>query len=437
MANAKDPATFNVKAVSVETGLKPDTLRAWERRYGLPAPRRSSGGHRLYTQRDIDILKWLVARQREGLTISNAVDLWNHLSEGGKDPLTMPEYQESTRPSASDRVVTGESVSELRRQWVEACLDFDEAAAEQVLSEAFALYPVETVVVEILRGGIAEIGEGWFEGEVVVQQEHFASQLGLRRLEALLASTPPPSRPERILLVCPPGEQHTFGLLLLTLLLRRRGYSTIYLGANVPIARLEQAIESAKPRLVVAVAQLVDTAASLRDMGLFLQKAGVPMAYGGRIFNRLPMLRDHIPGHHLGELIREAPDALDNLIAHPRPVPSIEETARAYPEALAAYREALPLIEHAVVERLQGMGVPTAGWQAINEYMANGITAALRLGDLSILDGEIDWVSGLISNLGEEDGQLSQYLSAYREAVSTEVPDGAGLILDWLEGHVS
>ena len=46
----------NLKAVSVETGLSPATLRAWERRYGLVKPERSLGGHRLYSEHDIEVL---------------------------------------------------------------------------------------------------------------------------------------------------------------------------------------------------------------------------------------------------------------------------------------------------------------------------------------------------------------------------------------------
>ena len=57
--------TYNLKVVIKETGIAADTLRAWERRYGLPMPERSSGGHRLHSQRDIDIVKWLMSRQRE------------------------------------------------------------------------------------------------------------------------------------------------------------------------------------------------------------------------------------------------------------------------------------------------------------------------------------------------------------------------------------
>lgn len=88
----RDTPTFNLKAVVQETGIKPDTLRAWERRYGLPEPNRSSGGHRLYSQNDIDTLLWLMSRQNEGMTISRAVDLWRSLESEGRNPLRVPEY---------------------------------------------------------------------------------------------------------------------------------------------------------------------------------------------------------------------------------------------------------------------------------------------------------------------------------------------------------
>src|SRR5512135_1445287 len=78
---------FNLKVVLKETGLGADTLRAWERRYGLPVPQRTQGGHRLYSQRDIETIKWLMARQAEGLSISRAVDLWNKQNASGSDPL--------------------------------------------------------------------------------------------------------------------------------------------------------------------------------------------------------------------------------------------------------------------------------------------------------------------------------------------------------------
>ena len=97
--------TYNLKAVIKETGIAADTLRAWERRYGLPMPGRTPGGHRLYSKRDIEIIKWLMAKQGEGLSISRAVDLWNELTESGQDPLPAPSAELVTISSGNLDVI--------------------------------------------------------------------------------------------------------------------------------------------------------------------------------------------------------------------------------------------------------------------------------------------------------------------------------------------
>lgn len=128
----------------------------------------------------------MIARQQEGLSISRAVELWRSLEADGQYPLQIPEF---ATPEAAPVVVSllkGEALSDLQNAWVSACLAYDERKAEQVFTQAFALYPVEVVCLELLRKGVAEMGEGWYRGEVSVQQEHFASGLASRRLEALL-----------------------------------------------------------------------------------------------------------------------------------------------------------------------------------------------------------------------------------------------------------
>ena len=56
-------AMLPIREVSKVTGVNPVTLRAWERRYGLIKPHRTSTGHRLYTEANVrqiqDILTWL------------------------------------------------------------------------------------------------------------------------------------------------------------------------------------------------------------------------------------------------------------------------------------------------------------------------------------------------------------------------------------------
>src|SRR5689334_22417525 len=141
---------FNLKVVLKETGLGADTLRAWERRYGLPVPQRTAGGHRLYSQRDIETIKWLMKRQTEGLSISRAVDMWKEQLASGSDPLAGSAQTAFTSASAIPaQYASGTTLEALRARWIEACLNFSESTSEQVLNQAVSMLPVEVVCIEI------------------------------------------------------------------------------------------------------------------------------------------------------------------------------------------------------------------------------------------------------------------------------------------------
>ena len=114
MSTPSKAPTYNLKVVMRETGIKADTLRAWERRYGLPVPERTPGGHRLYSQYDIETIKWLQARQAEGLRINRAVDLWHTMRDSEQDPLlAMPVEKVKTRVVAGE-LVSGETLDEMK-----------------------------------------------------------------------------------------------------------------------------------------------------------------------------------------------------------------------------------------------------------------------------------------------------------------------------------
>lgn len=438
-AKSQEPA-YNLKVVVQETGLKPDTLRAWERRYGLPQPERTAGGHRLYSQRDIDTLKWLVARQEEGMSISRAVELWARLTEEGQDPLRSTQFASMQPVEVIMAAPVGDVLENLRREWVSACLSFSEVKAEQILNQAFALYRVETVCLELLLKGLAEIGNRWYEGEISVQQEHFASELAIRRIESLLTASPAPTRFERISIACPPEEEHTFGPLLLTLFLRRRGWDVLYLGANVPIARLKATINTVKPELVVLTAQQLITAANLLEMGQVLAAVRVPLAYGGYIFNRLPHLRTRIPGYFLGEQIDQAVPSLEKWLtaASPlQPVAAAEPASEAYRQALAHFRERQTLIEAEVWQAVRQAELPPSCLNDNNAYVAHGLNAALTLGDLNYLDVDVTWGEGLLKHYSLSPHVLHQFLQLYYQAAQTHLAEPGKPILTWLAQFIN
>jgi DNA-binding transcriptional MerR regulator len=433
--------TYNLKAVVRETSLKPDTLRAWERRYGVPAPQRTDSGHRLYSQHDIDTLKWLLVRQNEGMSISRAVELWHRLETDGIDPLsTTPspgaqrtaDVRPPVAPVPPPAVAEGDTVAAIRQAWVNACLAFDEYRAEQLLSQAFALFPAETVCLDVVQKGLAEIGEGWYRGRVTVQQEHFASALALRRMEALLISTPAPTRPGRIMVGCPPEEEHTFVPLMLSLLLRRRGWEVIYLGANVPIRSMEATISAVRPNLVILTAQQLHTAASLLEMAEVLYKERVPVAFGGLIFTEIPHLYQVIPGYYLGDKLETATAVVEQVMASLRPLSAQRMVGYDYKEAVEYFRMRQALLETDVWQQMQ-QHMPKRHLGTANLSFGRAIIAALSLGDMNYLDPDIDWIEGLLVNHYEmPPAALDAYLDAYYDAAVRHLGKQGHLVIDWM-----
>ncbi|NIS82170.1 MAG: MerR family transcriptional regulator [Anaerolineales bacterium] len=417
---------MNMKAVVRETGLKAHTIRAWERRYGLPQPTRSSGGHRVYSQRDVEAIKWLVARREQGMQIHRAVELWRNLEAQGKDPLFEEPY------AISPPLIAGSELQILREHWVEACRVFDERKAEQILIRAFGLFPPETVCLDLILEGLAKIGEAWYAGEFTVQQEHFASELTVRRLEILIASTPPPSLPDRILVICAPGENHTISALMLTFLLRRRGCDALFMGANVPIDRFQEALSANKPRLVIATAQQLVTAASLLDMAHFMKQHPIPLAFGGRIFNEVPQVRDSIPAFFMSENLNQIYTLVEDLLATSPPTPEAKALDVSYSQALQHFIQRQPQVEASVVEDPSLGAIALDHLTLANDHLSSNIRAALSLGNLAFLGNELEWIKGLLAHHGIQVEQLDSYLKAYTRALSRQLDVQGQLIVDYL-----
>jgi methanogenic corrinoid protein MtbC1 len=438
MSLSKNPA-FNLKVVLQETNIAADTLRAWERRYGLPMPQRTAGGHRLYSQYDIETIKWLLARQAEGLSISRAVDLWNEYNASGADPLAgfNPSALTSTQTIPAMYISPDTNLDSLRAQWIGACMKFSEANSEQVLNQAFSMFPVESVCMEILQKGMVEIGSLWYENGASVQQEHFASGLAMRRLDSLLSASPAPTRNQTVLVGCPPNEWHTFTPLLISLLLRRRGLNVIYLGANVPAEQFEETIKSVNAKLVILVAQTLITAAALQVTAQALAGLRIPVGYGGRIFNLQPNLADYIPGYYLGDSLTSSLDTVEKILqAKVKPNP-VSDISQEYVAAHQAFISNRAHIESALKEMMQSFSIKSEKLNTGIQFLGNNITAALQLGDMEYVTNEMEWLKTLIKSHQRSTQELVDFMDNYSRAVDKHINGQGAPIKTWLKTQAS
>ncbi len=70
---ASEEPLYNIGVVTRLTGVAITTLHAWERRYDFPHSSRTPGGHRLYTEKDISLLRWVKAQVNAGLATHQAI----------------------------------------------------------------------------------------------------------------------------------------------------------------------------------------------------------------------------------------------------------------------------------------------------------------------------------------------------------------------------
>jgi methanogenic corrinoid protein MtbC1 len=140
---------------------------------------------------------------------------------------------------------------------------FDEAGAQAALDALVAGLGFETIARDVLLPYLRELGERWQRGEASIAQEHFASVVLRGRLLALGRGWDRGVGP-RALLACAPGEQHELGLIIFGLALRQRGWRITYLGADTPIATLEDAARELAPAAVVLVSLTPERLTRLR-----------------------------------------------------------------------------------------------------------------------------------------------------------------------------
>lgn len=303
---------YNIKAVSHLVGLLPVTLRAWERRYGLPNPHRGDQGYRLYSEHDLRTLRWLKSQIESGLSIGRAVEYLNELTHAGQDPADIPVIQLPTLSSQP----SSPSLPHLSSELLDHLLHFNESASAEVARRAFALYSVDQVLMEMITPVLVSIGEMWHEGKLPIAVEHFATQFCMQHLMSMLAASAPPSRSGLIVAACAPGETHQIGMLILVVMLRWRGWDVKYLGTDLSLEGLDEALRPIHPTMLMFTANRVETANRLTGLPAMLENFPDPkplVVVGGQAFESI-RLPESFPVIYIQSTPIETVHSIENLM---------------------------------------------------------------------------------------------------------------------------
>ncbi|AIQ61346.1 hypothetical protein PBOR_33910 [Paenibacillus borealis] len=215
---------YSIKQVVEMLDIPSVTLRAWENRYQAVVPERTESGYRLYSQENIEDLRWLKEQtEKQGISISHAVRMLKMRKQKHLD--------ERLNASGGD---PRDAIDKMKQQIYTALHEIQGERADALIDFGFSLYGYEAMVYQVLVPVLVKVGDAWEEGTATVAQEHYMTHMISNRLSQFFHVFPVYAHLPKVLAFCPAGEHHQIGLLLFSLFLRKNGVEVIYLGANTP-----------------------------------------------------------------------------------------------------------------------------------------------------------------------------------------------------------
>jgi DNA-binding transcriptional MerR regulator len=224
-----DPSPgLSIGALAARAEVPVETVRIWERRYGVPSPTRSAGRHRRYSEADVARVRWLAGRVATGQRIGEAVAALRLLDPGagGDAPA--------------------------HTALVAAALGGDQGAVEREVDRALAALDMVQALEAVVFPALVELGDRWERDQPVIASEHLLSQVVASRLSSLMTAARRDDGPVAVV-HCPSGERHVLGAMALCTVLSHAGWQVTFLGADLPAAEAVRMAVLREARLMVAV----------------------------------------------------------------------------------------------------------------------------------------------------------------------------------------
>ncbi len=228
----KAPELLSIGELAEATGVSPDTIRVWERRYGAPKPVRLPSGHRRYTPEQ---LRWL-RRVVEAVSAGHRPGVIVPQDDAALEQLL--ERQRSSPPPAD----IGE--------WMELLRRFDAVALSTALRGSYERQGATEFVSRTLGPLLQTVGRAWAGGNLEVRHEHFLTELLHDLLRGLRLGIGAASSGPTLLLCTLEEDLHDLPVQMAALIAAEKGVRVRLLGRDTP---LDQVLAAAKEMGVDAV----------------------------------------------------------------------------------------------------------------------------------------------------------------------------------------
>ena len=255
--------SLTIGAAAHRLGVAVETLRSWERRYGLGPQSRREGAHRRYSPADMARLDRFCALVGEGVASAEAAAV---VLAGAADAPGAAAEPAGNRVGGGSTLPIGRDGGNTARGLARCAIRMDAPQLIELLETTIARDGVVSAWRETIQPALLAVGRKWSETKGrYVEVEHLLSccvSTALHRVRPPGPEAGSDSEPtrRRVLLACAPGEWHSLPLEVLHAALVERRVPVCTLGAAVPAEALAAAVRRVDPAHVVVWSQVAQTA---------------------------------------------------------------------------------------------------------------------------------------------------------------------------------
>lgn len=263
---------FTIKDLEKISGIKAHTIRIWEQRYQFLKPKRTETNIRFYSNDELKKLLRISLLNKHGFKISLLDKMNEEELENKIQSLTQLEAQQ-------ERIVN---------ELVECMIEVDLERLESILERYIQSKGIERMIIQIIFPFMEKIGILWITNHINPAQEHLVSNIIRQKLIVGIDSVVKEVKINKtVLLFLPEGEFHELGVLFVSYLLKCKGVSTIYLGANVPLKDVEYLVKLKKPSYIYSHLTSVGHSFNFDKFILAITKKfeGTPILLSGLLTN--------------------------------------------------------------------------------------------------------------------------------------------------------
>ena len=246
--------THRIHMVAKLTGLSRDVIRVWERRFEILKPTRGANRYRNYSDEDVALLRFLKEQLDTGASIGE-------LSKLGREELL--SRARATAPQVS---FVDDAYSRLLQELLSSLNPLNRVLFEKRVNGAVAVIPFEEALHGILLPLQEQVGQLWHDGHLDVAIEHYVTRQIQQRIFSAMNQLPVAEFGAKVVVACPPGEEHDIAACAVAYRCRVRGCRVQYLGANVPLVSLVKLCEQVEPDLTIMSFPVVPSEANATDL---------------------------------------------------------------------------------------------------------------------------------------------------------------------------